>query len=334
MKQTVLLFAILISVLDYLNGQDTFSIVAVDPATGEVGSAGASCISKDNLDLYYPNFDPDFLGDLLPGLGAINTQSYYLSANQQQARSRLLAGDTPQQLMDWLAANDAQGNSTQRQYGAAAIINGTAQAAAFTGINCQNYKSHRVGPNYAIQGNILLGAGVLDSMEARFLQSSGCLSDRLMAAMQGARIPGADSRCLSNGTSSMFAFIKVARPGDDLADPYLRLFVSLNPVGLEPIDSLQVLYDAAAPCTTPSTEVDAALPFQITPNPASGAVTLWWSAPETELWLEIFDVAGKPLGARKKVVAGQLIPLGDPGSYILKLSDAHGRSSIQRVIAQ
>ena len=75
----------------------------------------------------------------------------------------------------------------------------------------------------------MLGAQILDSMEARFLNASGCLSDRPMAALQSAKVPGADSRCLSNGTSAMFAFIKVAKPGDDDANPTLRLFVSYDP---------------------------------------------------------------------------------------------------------
>ena len=68
--------------------------------------------------------------------------------------------------------------------------------------------------NYSIQGNILLGAEILDSMEARFLAATGPLSDRLMACLQGANVPGADSRCLANGTSSLSAFVRVAKPGD------------------------------------------------------------------------------------------------------------------------
>ena len=46
-------------------GQDTFSIVAVDPKTGEVGSAGASCVDLTN----FPNFATGFLGELFPEEG-------------------------------------------------------------------------------------------------------------------------------------------------------------------------------------------------------------------------------------------------------------------------
>lgn len=315
--------------------QDTFSIVAVDPATGEVGSAGASCISKTNLDIYYPGIDPDFLGDLMPGLGAINTQAAYYPQNQQNARTRLLAGDTPQQVVDWLANNDAQGSSLQRQYGVAAFIDGQPQAAGFTGLFCQNYKSHRVGANYAVQGNILLGPQILDSMEARFLAAAGCLSDRLMAALQGAKVPGADTRCLSNGTSAMFAFIKVAKPGDDAANPSLRLFVSYDPDGIEPIDSLQALYDAEAPCVTPTVEAGAALSFSIVPNPTTdGDVRVWAPSAISALRLEVFDPTGRLLQRKTTVVSGDVISLGDAGVYLLRLSDTDGRSGMEKVVVR
>ena len=58
--------------------QDTFSIVALDSTTRQIGSAGASC-----LDLFWAGIaDPSFLTDILPDTGAINTQSYFIQANQ------------------------------------------------------------------------------------------------------------------------------------------------------------------------------------------------------------------------------------------------------------
>ena len=52
-------------------------------------------------------------------------------------------------------------------------------------------------------------------MENNFNLTNGTLSDKLMAALQGANISGADSRCLDNETSSLSAFIRVAKPLDD-----------------------------------------------------------------------------------------------------------------------
>jgi uncharacterized Ntn-hydrolase superfamily protein len=180
LTRLALVLIILIHTFSSVHSQDTFSIVAVDSVTGEVGSAGASCV---DLILFFPNYTPDFLGDLLPGIGAINTQASYNATNQANARTRMLAGDTPAQIISWLIANDAQSNSTNRQYGITALVNGSPQTAGFTGSNCLNYKNHVTGPNYCIQGNILLNQAILDSMEARFLNEPGDLACKLMAAM-------------------------------------------------------------------------------------------------------------------------------------------------------
>ena len=61
--------------------------------------------------------------------------------------------------------------------------------------------------------------------------------------MQGANIPGADSRCLDNNTSSLSAFIRVAKPLDEEGDYYLDLNINNTSNGVEPIDLLQELYN-------------------------------------------------------------------------------------------
>ncbi|MEO0585878.1 MAG: DUF1028 domain-containing protein [Bacteroidota bacterium] len=228
-----------------LCAQDTFSIVAVDTTTGEVGSAGASCVDLNS----FPGFEDDFLGELFPGVGAINTQAFYLGANQAGARNRMNLGDTPAQIIQWLIQNDFSGNPELRQYGIAAIVDGQPQAAGYTGSGTDDYKNHVTGPNYSIQGNILLGQEILDSMEARFLRAEGDLACRLMAALQGANVVGADTRCTPLGTSSLFAFVKVAQVGDSFGDPSFKLSVrSSGTPAQEPIDQLQLLFDNEKSC--------------------------------------------------------------------------------------
>ena len=63
---------------------DTFSIVALDLETNEVGSAGASCISGSII-----------ISDIHPGVGAIHTQSYWTSGNQNYASDLMEAGYSP-----------------------------------------------------------------------------------------------------------------------------------------------------------------------------------------------------------------------------------------------
>jgi len=251
-----------------LRAQDTFSIVAVDSVTGEVGSAGASCV---DLGLFFPTYATDFLGDLIPGQGAINTQASYSTVNQANARARMLLGENPQQIISWLTANDANNNPNSRQYGIAALVNGSPQTAGFTGTGTLNYKNHITGPNYSIQGNILLGQAILDSMEARFLNTPGSLACKLMAALQGAKVPGADTRCANNGagTSSLFAFLKVSQPTDPYGNPSLLVSVKTpGGFGIEPIDSLQILFNAQQSCNPAAINETIDLLWNVYPNPA------------------------------------------------------------------
>jgi uncharacterized Ntn-hydrolase superfamily protein len=216
--------------------QDTFSIVAVDTVTGEIGSAGASCVSAINGVGAY------IISDVIEGVGAIHTQASWLQSNQQTAHQRMLLGDSPQQIVDWMVAHDAQGNPTIRQYGVVDLTRRGA-SAAYTGVNCQNYKGHSTGPGYSVQGNILLGQIIVDTITNVYLRTPGPLADRLMAALEAAKIVGADTRCAPRNTSTESSFIKVVRIGDG-ATPYLLKIVPDTPSGTDPIDVLHVAFNA------------------------------------------------------------------------------------------
>jgi len=212
--------------------QDTFSIAAIDPVSGQVGSAGASCIAGCII-----------LSDVHPGTGIIHTQSFWNAQNQQYARTLMNQGHAPEAIIDSLVAHDAQGNPTIRQYAIVDRVN-DGRSAAYTGVNCFDYKNHILGGSYSIAGNILLGQQILDWMEAAFLAPADLFSDRLMAALQGANVSGADTRCLQHGKPAISAFIRVALPGDALGSYYLDLNVNNTPPEENPIDILQMLYDA------------------------------------------------------------------------------------------
>ncbi len=319
MKKLILL--ILFASLSALaaNSQDTFSIVAVDSITGEVGSAGASCVDLFAAGL--PN--DDFLGVLIPNVGAINTQAYYLPANQNNATNRMNLGETPNEIINWLVANDVQSRPDLRQYGIVAMVNGSPEAAAHTGSSTDNYKNHIVGPNYSIQGNILLGQVVLDSMESRFLNAPGDLACKLMAALQGANMTGADTRCNANGTSSLFAFVKVAKPDDAFGSPSFIVSVrTRSNAGIEPIDSLQIKFDLIHSCNNVSAEtMDFFEFFSIYPNPTSDFLTIENKTGETyDLYL--YDMFGK-LILKDSIVNTKTIDVEKHKgqTYILKLTN-------------
>jgi uncharacterized Ntn-hydrolase superfamily protein len=208
----------------------TFSIVAVDTITGEVGGAGASCIAGSQI-----------INDLIESVGAVHTQAWYLSGNQDNAHDLLAAGLTPDSIIGWLYANDVQDVPELRQYGVVTLA-GNGASAGFTGFATDYWKGHITGPGYAIQGNILLGPQIIDSMEFEFLNTEGPLEEKLMAALEAAKVPGADTRCLPNNKSSISAFIRVIRPGDG-GTTYLYEVINNTSGSTEPIDLLRVAFD-------------------------------------------------------------------------------------------
>lgn len=267
--------------------QDTFSICAWDPVTGEVGSAGASCVANCII-----------LSDVHPGKGVIHSQASYVAANQNYARSLFLMGLSPQQIIDSLIAHDVSNNPTIRQYGI--VKSTTTQRAGYTGVNCLNYKNHITGPTYMIQGNILLGQQILDSMEARFNREPGSLAKKLMAALQGAKVIGADTRCASLNKSSISAFLRIGRTQDTLGSLYLDLRVNNTPTNRDPIDSLQVLFNMWNPSQIVKLENEIPGRFDLFnnyPNPFNPVTTLKLSIPSQlngqNIKLNIYDINGK-----------------------------------------
>ncbi|NNJ81653.1 MAG: DUF1028 domain-containing protein [Flavobacteriaceae bacterium] len=236
---------------------DTFSIVAYDPVSGEIGGAGCSCYSGTIDFLSDPIRHPS-TGVLL---GAIHTQAAYNSTNQAAARTRMEAGDTPQQIIDWLVANDpGSGSITSRQYGIVGIDSGgNITTAGYTGSTNGNWAGDiqgmdpATGIHYSIQGNILdtstAGSGrqdVLDDMETMFINTPGSLADKLVAALQGAKRVGGDNRCTSSGISGRAAFVKVLLPADPNDNsPSVDISLYPNISWIEPIDELQCAYDSA-----------------------------------------------------------------------------------------
>lgn len=231
-----LVWALLIAgvLITHSKSYATFSIVAVDLSTGEVGSAGASCIAGAQI-----------IEGVVESIGAMNTQSWWNGVNQARGDSMMRAGDPPDSIISYLVHNDAQNDglgASDRQYGAVTLA-GPGASASHTGSSNSYWAGGRTGAGYAIQGNILLDSTIVWGMETAFLATSGPLEDRLMAALEAAKVPGADSRCFGDGKSSISAFIKVVRPGDG-PTPYLDLVVNNTPSDVDPIDVLRDQFNA------------------------------------------------------------------------------------------
>ncbi len=319
--RALLFFAFMIAMS--LQAQDTFSITAIDTVTGEVGSAGASCIGAPQI--------PSgcfILSDVKPGVGVIHTQAYYLSQNQNYASGLMDMGLHPEDIIDSLVANDYQNNPHIRQYGIIDFFDGEVRRAAYTGINCDDYKNHILGPNYTIQGNILLGQEILDSMEARFLNTEGELACKLMAALQGAKVIGADTRCLDDGVSSLSAFLRVAQPLDPPYNLYLNLNIPSTPEGVDPIDSLQTLVDLWGGCYISGLDPELGeSDVSIYPNPSGEWVVIRCNACDfKDGKIRLLDGQGQVVFEQYNL-NGREIELGHAlrsGIYLYQLSDMNG----------
>jgi uncharacterized Ntn-hydrolase superfamily protein len=291
MRLKLFVTVLFLSMLLNITAQDTFSIVAVDTITGEVGSAGASCLDNSAI-----TGGAVIISDIIPGRGAIHTQSYWVSANQINAHNKMLEGLSPAEIIDWLVENDVQNQPQRRQYGIVDFDEeGNARSAAFTGTSCMDWKGHHEGVNYSIQGNILLGQQIIDSMESRFVNTSGTLADKLMAALQGANVVGADSRCTPEGVSSLSAFLRVAKPENDPDSLYLDLNVAETPYGVEPIDELQVLYDEWLNWVSVNNPDAESKALKLYPNPAKNFIHYQINRADLELSiaLQMTDLQGR-----------------------------------------
>lgn len=312
----------------YLQAQFSISIVAVDATTGEIGCAGASCLDE----YQFPGTGGAILmADMHPGRGAVLTQAAWNPDNQSNAHTKMQENMAPSAIIEWLQAHDANFSPAQRQY---AIVDldekKNARVAGFTGPDCAPYKNQIIGPNYAIQGNFLSGPPILDSMQARFLRTNGPLSLKLMAAMQGANIVGADTRCAANGTSSLSAFIRIARPEDVTGSYYLDLNVAAVLANVEPIDSLQRAFSQwwMVESRHPAQKI-----AKLYPNPAVSEFFIDFYAAEGVL--ELYDNLGQ-LVYTKPLDGGinRIVPPLPSDSYLLRIRNEHKTILTERLFWQ
>ncbi|HRF75981.1 MAG TPA: DUF1028 domain-containing protein, partial [Chitinophagales bacterium] len=185
------------------------------------------------------------------------------------------------------------------------------------------------GPTYAIQGNILLGPEILDNMEANFLATEGNLGCKLMSALQGAKVPGADTRCAEFDISALSSFLRVARPTDEpgsfLID--LRVF-DVEGDSIDPIDSLQTLYDAIGGCNFNGVSNLPLIAPTIYPQPTNSSVIFQLSQVYDNI--TISSINGEIVYTKSIAGQQQLIINCEnwiPGIYLYKLITKEGNQT-------
>ena len=157
----------------------TFSIVARDPATGDLGIAVASKFLA--------------VGAVVPharaGIGAVATQSAANVTYGPDGLAMMAAGGVADDVVRRLT--DADDGRDHRQLG---IVDANGRASTYTGAGCIDWAGGRTAENVAAQGNILTGADVVDALIDTFLAGGAGFPELLLRALKAADERGGDRR--------------------------------------------------------------------------------------------------------------------------------------------
>jgi len=200
----------------------TFSIVARDPANGDLGVAVQSKFPNVRVAVPYAK----------AGVGAVATQSFSNSDFGTKGLELLELGATPQEVMTIVSRDDP--DLQDRQVG---IVDTKGRSATFTGKKCFDWAGGRTGPDYSIQGNILVSEATVDAMEKAFLGTKGPLADRLLAAIKAGAEAGGDRR---GRQSAALVVVRKGASYDAKSDRYIDISVY---DAKDPIAEIFRLYD-------------------------------------------------------------------------------------------
>lgn len=178
----LIVFSLSISAQPYLSSSPlahTYSIVAFDPETGDMGVAVQShWFSVGSIVTW---------GEA--GVGVVATQSFVNPAFGPDGLALLKAGKSPQETVDELIKND-EGRDVRQL----AILDSKGRVATWTGKKCIQAAGHITGANFSVQANMMLNDKVWGAMNDAFTKAKGSLAERMMAALEAAQSVGGDIR--------------------------------------------------------------------------------------------------------------------------------------------
>lgn len=204
----------------------TYSIVARDTATGELGVAVQSHWFS--------------VGSTVPwaeaGIGAVATQSFVDPSYGKLGLDLMRAGrSAPDALKGLLAADEG------REVRQVAMIDAEGRVAAHTGAKCIVAAGHHVGTSYSVQANLMRNDRVWPAMAKAFESAKGSLAQRMLAALEAAEAAGGDIR----GKQSAALIVVSGKPtGKPWLDRIYDLRVDDSPAPLPELRRLVKLQTA------------------------------------------------------------------------------------------
>jgi uncharacterized Ntn-hydrolase superfamily protein len=204
----------------------TFSIVARDPDTGEMGVAVQSHWFSVGSIVSWAE----------AGVGAVATQSFVNASFGPRGLKMLKEGKTAKEVVKALIEAD-EGRDVRQL----AIIDVHGNVAAHTGKRCIDEAGHIVGDNFSVQANMMLKKTVPKAMAKAFRNSEGPLAERMMAALQAAQAEGGDIR---GKQSAALIVVKGTSSGKVWEDRIIDLRVEDHPDAVQEIERVLKVYRA------------------------------------------------------------------------------------------
>jgi uncharacterized Ntn-hydrolase superfamily protein len=262
----------------------TYSIVARDPRTGELGVAVQSHAFS--------------VGPIVPwaeaGVGAVATQAFADVSYGPLGLERMREGAWAADALAALVAADK--NAARRQV---AMVDATGAAAAHTGASCILHAGHRIGDGVSVQANMMERQTVPDAMLAAYESAQGTLAERLLTALDAAEAEGGDIR---GRQSSSMVVVSGTRSDRPWAHRRIDLRVDDHP---EPLAELRRLYALfAAHRKADEAQVAASNGDMATAGAKiAEAFQLAPGDPEIAFWAAIGAAAGGQLDVARSLLA-------------------------------
>ncbi len=204
----------------------TYSIVARDPETGQMGVAVQShWFSVGSLVTWAE-----------AGVGAVATQSFVDVTYGHLGLELMRAGKTAQQALEALKLADLHPEVRQ-----VAMIDAQGNVAAHTGEKCIPDAGHIIGDNFSVQANLMLNDKVWPAMKTAYESTNGDLADKMLAALEAAQNVGGDIR---GKQSAAILIVRGESTGRPWQDRIMELRIEDHPTPVQELKRLVKLHRA------------------------------------------------------------------------------------------
>lgn len=206
----------------------TYSIVARDPATGNLGVAVQS---------HWFQVGP-LVAWARAGVGAVATQSFIKVDYGPEGLDLLAEGLPPKKALNGLLTEDPQ-----REVRQVAMVDAQGRTAAWTGSKCIAAAGHLEGDGYSVQANLMDKPTVWPAMAKAYEEATGDLAERMLAALEAAEAEGGDVR---GRQAAALIVVRAESTGKPWEDRIVDLRVDDHPQPLEELRRLLTLHRAYA----------------------------------------------------------------------------------------